>query len=64
MLYLPPYSPDLNPIEMVFSKVKTELRKREIRGIRELEDAFGESLDWVTPTDALHYFQHSGCKTE
>ena len=64
VLYLPPYSPDLNPIEMTFSKVKTELRKREIRDIRKLEDAFGESLDWVTPTDALHYFQHSGYKTE
>ena len=64
VLYLPPYSPDLNPIEMTFSKVKTELRKREIRDIRKLEDAFGESLDWVTPTDALHYFRHSGYKTE
>ena len=64
VLYLPLYSPDLNPIEMTFSKVKTELRKREIRDIRELEDAFGESLDWVTPTDALHDFRHSGYKTE
>ena len=64
VLHVPPYSPDLNPIEMTFSKVKTELRKREIRDIRELEDAFGESLDWVTPTDALHYFRHSGYKTE
>ena len=64
VLYLPPYSPDLNPIEMTFSKVKTELRKREIRDIRKREDAFGESLDWVTPTDALHYFRHSGYMTE
>ena len=64
VLYLPPDRPDLNPIEMVFSKVKTELRRREVRDIRKREDAFGESLDWVTPEDALHYFQHSGYKTE
>ena len=60
VLYLPPYSPDLNPIEQVFSKIKTELRRRELRTITALENAFGESLDWITPTDALHYFEHSG----
>lgn len=60
VLYLPPYSPDFNPIEQVFSKIKNELRRRELRQIDELEDAFGESLDWITKTDALHYFQHSG----
>ena len=60
VLYLPPYSPDLNPIEQVFSKIKTALRRRELRTITALENAFGESLDWITPTDALHYFEHSG----
>ena len=60
VLYLPPYSPDFNPIEQVFSKVKNELRRRELRTIPELEAAFGQSLDWITPTDTLHYFQHSG----
>ena len=60
VLYLPPYSPDFNPIEQVFSKIKNELRRRELRTINELENAFGESLDWITKQDAIHYFQHSG----
>lgn len=60
VLYLPPYSPDFNPIEQVFSKVKNELRRRELRTIASLEEAFGESLDWITRNDALHYFQNSG----
>jgi transposase len=64
VLYLPPYSPDFNPIEQVFSKIKTELRRRELRTIPALEDAFGESLDWITRTDALHYFAHSGYTLE
>ena len=60
VLFLPPYSPDFNPIEQVFSKVKNELRRRELRTIPALEDAFGESLDWITRTDARHYFENSG----
>ena len=60
VLFLPPYSPDLNPIEQVFSKIKNELRRRELRTIAALEDAFGESLDWITRTEALHYFENSG----
>lgn len=64
VLYLPPYSPDFNPIEQVFSKVKTELRRRDLRTITALETAFGESLDWITPTDTRHYFQHAGYTPE
>jgi len=64
VLYLPPYRPDFNPIEQVFSKIKNELRRREHRTITELENAFGESLDWITKEDALHYFQHSGYPTQ
>lgn len=60
VLYLPPYSPDFNPIEQVFSKIKNELRRRELRTIDALENAFGESLDWITKLEALHYFQNSG----
>ena len=60
VLYLPPYSPDFNPIEQVFSKIKNELRRRELRTVGALEDAFGESLDWVTRDEARHYFQHAG----
>ena len=54
VLYLPPYSPDLNPIEMAFAKVKNELRRRRLRTIDELWTAFGESLDWVTPLSLIH----------
>jgi transposase len=60
VLYLPPYSPDLNPIEQVFSKIKNELRRRELRTIPELEDAFGECLDWISPDEAANYFRNSG----
>ena len=60
VVYLPPYSPDFNPIEQVFSKIKNELRRRELRTIPELETAFGESLDWISRDDTLHYFQNSG----
>jgi transposase len=58
--YLPPYSPDFNPIEQVFSKIKTELRRQEHRTIAALEGAFGQSLDWITRSDALGYFAHAG----
>jgi transposase len=60
VLYLPPYSPDLNPIEMAFSKVKNELRRRRLRTMDELWAAFGDSLDWVAPDEARHYFEHAG----
>jgi transposase len=60
VLYLPPYRPDLNPIEMVCSKTKNVLRRLKLRTIPELEHAFGQSLDWITRTDTLHYFQHAG----
>ena len=60
VLYLPPYSPDFNPIEQVFSKIKNELRRRELRTIPALEDALGESLDWFTPKQRQNYFANSG----
>lgn len=60
VLDLPPYNPDFNLIEQVFSKIKGELRRREPRTIPARERAFGDSLDWITQTEALHYFQHSG----
>lgn len=60
VLYLPPYSPDFNPIEQVFSKIKNEIRRREPRTIDELETSFGDSLDWITKTDSVNYFRHAG----
>jgi transposase len=60
VLYLPPYGPDFNPIEQVFSKIKTALRRQEHRTIAALEDAFGQSLDWITRSEAVNYFAHAG----
>jgi transposase len=64
VVYLPPYSPDFNPIEQVFSKIKNELRRRRLRTCDELWDAFGQSLDWVTPAETLNYFRHAGYTQE
>ena len=57
---LPPYSPDFNPIEMAFSKVKALLRKEAAREVPQLIDAIGRSLRAVTADDALHYIRHCG----
>jgi len=59
-LFLPPYSPDLNPIEMMWSKVKAILRSLEAREPDELIEAIGYALDKVTPSDARNWFTHCG----
>jgi transposase len=61
-VYLPPYSPDLNPIEQAFAKLKAELRRREERAVDRLWAALGESLDWFTPAECRNYFRHAGYK--
>lgn len=58
--YLPPYSPDMNPIERLFSKLKEALRRAAARTVEALIDAMGEALRAVTPTDILGWFGHSG----
>lgn len=60
MLRLPPYSPDLNPIEMAISKVKALLRRAEQRTIESLQTAIAQSLAAVTPEDAANYIRHCG----
>lgn len=60
LIYLPPYSPDLSPIEPAFSKIKQLLRSLAIRTRDALWNAMQPILDAVTPTDSLHYFQHCG----
>jgi len=57
---LPPYSPDLNPIEMAFSKLKTLLRKAAERSVTALWDRIGQILDEFTPQDCANYFRHAG----
>ncbi len=59
-LYLPPYSPDLNPIEMMWSKMKSFLRKWKIRKSVDLPAAVHRALDLVSLTDILHWFSFSG----
>lgn len=59
-LYLPPYSPDLNPIEEAFSKVKGFLRKAGARTREALVEALGAALEVVTADDARGFYQHCG----
>jgi transposase len=60
-LYLPPYSPDFNPIEEAFSKVKGSLRKAAARTREEaLVEALGAALEAVTAEDAQGFFKHCG----
>jgi transposase len=60
LMYLPPYSPDLNPIEEAFAKLKGLLRKAEARTHEALLEAMGRVLDAITAQDARSFFEHSG----
>jgi transposase len=60
LLYLPPYSPDLNPIEEAFSKIKSILRKAEARSREALVGAMGAAIWAVTAQDARGFFEHCG----
>jgi transposase len=60
VLFLPAYSPDLNPIEKMWSKVKSLLRSAEARTPDELLKAIGDALARVTPKDALGWFVSCG----
>ena len=59
-VYLPPYSPDLNPIELAFAKVKREIRRRKPRTVAETEQLCGEALDWFPPDECRNYIRHAG----
>ncbi len=60
LLYLPPYSPDLNPIEEAFSKIKGILRQAEARGREALIEVLGAAISAVSPADARGFFEHGG----
>jgi transposase len=60
LAYLPAYSPDFNPIEQVFAKLKGELRKRAERSVDGLWATLGESLDWFSPDECRNYLRHAG----
>jgi transposase len=60
LLYLPPYSPDLNPIEKLFAKLKALLRKAATRCTEDLWNEIGALLDTVSPGECANYFASSG----
>ena len=60
LLYLPPYSPDFNPIENAFAKLKALLRKAAERTIDSLWTAIGRFLDLFTPAERRNYFAAAG----
>jgi transposase len=60
LMYLPPYSPDLNPIEEAFSKIKGLLRKAEARSREALVEAMGRAISAVTLQDVRGFFEHRG----
>ena len=60
LLYLPPYSPDYNPIEEAFSKIKGALRKAQARTREALIEALGVAISAVTARDAHGFFEHGG----
>ena len=60
LIFLPPYSPDLNPIEMAFAKLKQHLRARAIRTIDALWQAIGDICSLYSPTECSNYFAAAG----
>ena len=64
LLFMPSYSPDLNPIEEAFSKVKALVRKEGARMREALVEAIGRSLGAVTPEDAAGWFAHAGYRPQ
>ena len=60
LLYLPPYSPDFNPIEMAFSKLKALLRKVTPRTVENLWETIGKLIDAFTPEECGNYFAAAG----
>lgn len=64
VLYLPPYSPELNPIELAWSKLKAILRRVEARTLRTLAGALPRSLQHIRPSDLQGWFRHAGYRTQ
>lgn len=60
LLFLPPYSPDFNPIEMAFSKLKATLKAAACRSVKDLWDKIGEAIQAFSPTECNNYFEAAG----
>ena len=63
-MFLPPYSPDFNPIEFLWSKMKTTLKKLKARSKPHLETAINKALDLITLTNIQNWFRHCGYLTD
>ena len=64
LIYLPPYSPDLNPIEEAFAKLKALVRRAGARTCEALMEAIGRALDALTASDARGFFEHRGYRAK
>lgn len=64
LLFLPPYSPDFNPIELAFAKIKALLKKAAARTLPALWNAIRDAIDAVTPNDARNFFTACGYEPE
>ena len=60
LAYLPPYSPDLNPIELLFSKLKSRLRKHAERTLESLWTRIGQLVSEFLPDECRNYLRHAG----
>ena len=63
LMYLPPYSPDFNPIEQAFAKLKWLLRSAAARTVEGLEQAIADALERFSTTERRNYFRNSGYAT-
>lgn len=64
LLFLPPYSPDLNPTEMAFSKLKALLRKRAARGFDTITQALGDIINLFSVIECRNFFKTAGYEAE
>ena len=60
LMFIPPYSPDLNPIEQAFAKLKALLRARAIRTVDALWKALGNLVDYFSPEECASFLRHDG----
>jgi transposase len=63
LIFLPPYSPDLNPIEQMFSKIKQAMRKAMARSVHAVHDALATTLATITPQECSKYLQNAGYRS-
>lgn len=63
LFFLPPYSPDLNPIEQFFAKLKHWMRQAAQRSVETVHNAIANVLDAVTPTECRNYVENAGYKS-